>query len=140
MPNGNYELGRIGVFGSVEELELPQAIETAQRLESLGYRTFWHGMSLRRDLLLLCSALLGRTRRLTLGTGILPILERPPSVMAAAQRTLAEQFARRFILGNALGAHRGAGARSVGPTRTRPTDPCPGIPSDFLDPMDADHA
>ncbi|MCH2170558.1 TIGR03620 family F420-dependent LLM class oxidoreductase [Myxococcota bacterium] len=93
------ELGKIAVWGSLDGYALPEALEAAQRIESLGYPTFWHPMSMRRDLLLVASSLLAHTERLILATGILPIFERPPAVMAAAQRTLAEQFPGRFVLG-----------------------------------------
>ena len=46
------ELGRLGVWASLEGLELPEAIEAAQRIESLGYSALWHPMAMRRDLLI----------------------------------------------------------------------------------------
>ena len=93
------ELGRLGVWASLEGLELPEAIEAAQRIESLGYSALWHPMAMRRDLLIVASSILTNTERLIVGTGIIPIFEREASVMAAGQRTLDEQSGGRFLLG-----------------------------------------
>lgn len=93
------ELGRFGVWASFDGLDLPQAIEAAQRIERLGYSTLWHPMAMRRDLFLAASSLLMNTERLIVATGIMPIFERLPSVMAAGQRTLDEQSGGRFLLG-----------------------------------------
>lgn len=93
------ELGSLGVWTSLENLERPQAIEAAQRIESLGYSTLWHPMAMRRDLMLIASWLLANTERLIVATGIMPIFERVPAVMAAGQRTLDEQSGGRFLLG-----------------------------------------
>ncbi len=93
------ELGRFGVWASLEGLELPAAIEAAQRIESLGYSALWHPMAMRRDLLLIASSLLVNTERLIVATGIIPIFEREASVMAAGHRTLDEQSGGRFLLG-----------------------------------------
>jgi probable F420-dependent oxidoreductase len=93
------ELGSLGVWASLEGLALPEAIEAGQRIEGLGYSTLWHPMAMRRDLMVLASLLLGHTDDLILATGIIPIFERAPSVMAAGQRTLDEQSGGRFLLG-----------------------------------------
>ena len=93
------ELGSLGVWASLEGMALPEAIQAAQRIESLGYSTLWHPMAMQRDLMVLASQLLGHTDDLILATGIIPIFERAPSVMAAGQRTLDEQSGGRFLLG-----------------------------------------
>ena len=93
------ELGKRAVWASLEGLELSQGIEAAQRIEELGYSALWHPMSMRRDLLLTASSLLLNTRELIVGTGILPIFEREPSVLAAGQRSLEELAPGRFLLG-----------------------------------------
>ena len=93
------ELGKFGVWASFDGLDLPQAIEAAQRIERLGYSTLWHPMSMRRDLFLAVSSLLTNTERLIVATGIMPLFERVPSVMTAGQLTLDEQSGGRFLLG-----------------------------------------
>ena len=51
-------IGRLGVWASMDGLELPAAQEAAQRIEGLGYGALWHPMAMRRDILLACSSLL----------------------------------------------------------------------------------
>jgi probable F420-dependent oxidoreductase len=93
------QLGQLGIWASVEGQELGAAIETAQRLEALGYSALWHPMAMRRDLFVIGATLLANTRKLILATGIIPIFERIPSVMAAGQRSLDELSGGRFLLG-----------------------------------------
>ncbi|MBJ20930.1 MAG: TIGR03620 family F420-dependent LLM class oxidoreductase [bacterium] len=93
------ELGTRGIWASLENFELPQRIESAQRLERLGYSTLWQPMAMQRDLMVLSSQILAETQNLILATGIIPIFERAPAVMAAAHRTLDEQSGGRFLLG-----------------------------------------
>ena len=93
------KLGSLGVWTSLEGMAIPEAIEAAQRIEGLGYSTLWHPMAMQRDLMVLGSLLLGHTDDLILATGIIPIFERAPNVMAAGHRTLDEQSGGRFLLG-----------------------------------------
>lgn len=93
------QLGKIGIWASVEGLELGPAIETAQRLEALGYSALWHPMAMRRDLFVIAATLLANTQKLILATGIIPTFERIPAVMAAGQRSLDELSGGRFLLG-----------------------------------------
>ena len=93
------ELEKYAVWASLDGLDLSQAAEAATRIEGLGYSALWQPMAMRHDLYLLASALLSRTERLIVGTGIMPIFEREPSVMAAGQRDLHEQSGGRFLLG-----------------------------------------
>lgn len=92
-------LGKVGIWASLDALELSPAIEAAQRIESLGYSTLWHPMAMRRDLMVVASTLLANTRSLVVATGILPIFERVPAVTAAGQRSLDELSGGRFLLG-----------------------------------------
>ena len=84
------ELGRYAVWCSLEGGSLAQAVEAAQRIEALGYSALWQPMALRRDLMVTASLQLAATKRLIVATGIAPIYERAPIVMAAAQRALGE--------------------------------------------------
>ena len=93
------ELGTYGVWCSLEGGTLAQAVEAAQRIEALGYSALWQPMALRRDLMVTASLQLAATKRLVIATGIVPIYERAPLVMAAAQRALGEQSGDRFLLG-----------------------------------------
>lgn len=93
------QLGKLAIWASLEGQSIPEAIATAQRLERLGYGALWHPMTMRRDLFVLAGTLLAQTERLILATGIVPIFERIPAVMAAGQRTLDELSGGRFLLG-----------------------------------------
>jgi probable F420-dependent oxidoreductase len=93
------KLGERGIWASLENLELSQRIEAAQRLERLGYSTLWQPMGMRRDLMVVSSQILAETQELVLATGIIPLFERAPAVMAAGHRTLDEQSGGRFLLG-----------------------------------------
>ena len=93
------ELGKYGVWCSLEGGTLAQAVEAAERIEALGYAALWQPMALRRDLMVTASLQLAATKRLVIATGIVPIYERAPLVMAAAQRALGEQSGDRFLLG-----------------------------------------
>lgn len=93
------QLGKLAVWASVEGQELSPAIETAQRIESLGYSALWHPMAMRRDLFVIAATLLAHTQKLILAAGITPIFERVPAVMAAGQRSLDELSGGRFLLG-----------------------------------------
>jgi probable F420-dependent oxidoreductase len=93
------QLGSRGIWASLEALDLPARIDAAQRLERLGYSTLWQPMALQRDLTIVTSQILAETSELILATGIIPLFERIPAVMAAAHRTLDEQSGGRFLLG-----------------------------------------
>lgn len=93
------ELGERAVWASLDGLEIPELIEAAQRIEGLGYSALWHPMAMRRDLMLTAATLLQHTEKLVVATGILPIFEREPAVMAAGQRSMEELYAARFLLG-----------------------------------------
>ncbi|MAG30534.1 MAG: LLM class F420-dependent oxidoreductase [Deltaproteobacteria bacterium] len=93
------ELGRLAVWALIDRYELSDAIEVAQRVERLGYSTLWIPMAMQRDLMVSASLLLANTENLIVATGIMPIFERAPAVMAAGQRTLDEQSGGRFLLG-----------------------------------------
>jgi probable F420-dependent oxidoreductase len=93
------ELGKFGIWASLDSLEMPQLVEAAQRIESLGYSTLWHSMSVRRDLMLVASSLLANTEKLIVATGIMPLFERTPGVLVAGQNGLDQQSGGRFLLG-----------------------------------------
>ena len=93
------ELGRLGVWASMEGLPLAEGVAAAQRIERLGYRALWHPMAMQRDLMVVASNILAGTSELVLATGIVPLFERAPAVMAGAARALDEQSGGRFLLG-----------------------------------------
>ena len=126
------QLGRFAVWCSLDSLPLNQAIEAAQRIESLGYSALWMPMTMRRDVLVTASVLLANTERLIVATGIATIYERAPSTMAAGQRALDEQSGGRFLLG--LGCSH---APIVEGMYQQPYQPPLSATRAFLDAMDA---
>lgn len=92
-------LGPRGIWASLESLDLKERTTAVQRIERFGYSTLWHPMAMQRDLMVVASQLLSATDELLLATGIIPIFERAPAVMAGGHRALNEQSGDRFLLG-----------------------------------------
>jgi len=93
------ELGKLGVWVSMDGMTAAQAAAFAKRVEERGYPALWIPESRGRNALVHSSWLLANTQRLTVATGIANIYARDPMAMANGQRALAEQSAGRFLLG-----------------------------------------
>src|SRR6185295_5735450 len=93
-------LGRVGIWTFQLELQpATRAKEAAAEIEELGYGALWIPEALGREAFTHSALLLGGTRRIPIATGIANIWGRDPMAMAAAQKTLAEAFPDRFLLG-----------------------------------------
>ena len=68
-------------------------------MEDLGYGALWFGEAAGREALTNAGMLLAGTRRLVIATGIANIYARDAVAMAAGQKTLAEAYLNRFLLG-----------------------------------------
>jgi probable F420-dependent oxidoreductase len=93
------ELGRLGVWASLDGLTAADAAAFARRVEQLGYGALWMPESRGRNVLVGAAWLLANTARLTIATGIANIYARDAMAMANGQRALAEQSSGRFLLG-----------------------------------------
>jgi probable F420-dependent oxidoreductase len=94
------QLGTIGVWTTrLEALPAARAQETAAELEELGYGALWFGESTGREALTAAALFLAGTEHMVIATGIANIYGRDPVTMAAAQKTLAEAYPNRFVLG-----------------------------------------
>jgi 5,10-methylenetetrahydromethanopterin reductase len=88
--------------------EIPYELEMAKRAEDVGFTEIWQGDNRwARDCIVLMSAFLTQTKRLRVGSGVLPIWTRNPAVIAATWSTMWELGGRpdgrgRVMLG--LGA------------------------------------
>lgn len=113
MPKPNVDLGRVGIwYGGVDALPTPEARRAAQVIEELGYGAMWVAEAVGRDPFVSAAILLGATERLPIATGIANIYARDPMTMVAAQKTLAEAFPNRFLLGMGVShGHLVAGVR-----------------------------
>jgi len=93
-------IGRIGIWTfALDAQPAAKAQEAAAELESLGYGAIWVPEAFGREALTNAALLLAGTTRITIATGIANIWVRDATAMAAAQRTLAEAYDDRFLLG-----------------------------------------
>jgi probable F420-dependent oxidoreductase len=94
------DLGRVGIWTSVfDQHPAARAQEAAAELEALGYGAIWFPEALGREAFSNAGVLLAGTRRIVIATGIANIWVRDATAMANAQRTLAEAYPERFLLG-----------------------------------------
>lgn len=100
MSKPTVDIGRVGIwYGGVDALPTPEARRAAQLVEELGYGALWVAEAVGRDPFVSSAILLSATERLVVATGIANIYARDPMTMAAGQKTLAEAFPGRFLLG-----------------------------------------
>lgn len=106
MSKPTVDIGRVGIwYGGIDALPTPEAQRAAQVVEELGFGALWVAEAVGRDPFVSSALLLGATQRLAVATGIANIYARDPMTMAAGQKTLAEAFPDRFLLG--LGVSHG---------------------------------
>jgi probable F420-dependent oxidoreductase len=93
-------LGPVGLWTSLLDMQPTERLRVAvAELEELGWRSLWCWEVLGREALTNAGLLLAISRRMVIGTGIASIWSRDPAAMANAQRTLAEAYPDRFVLG-----------------------------------------
>jgi probable F420-dependent oxidoreductase len=83
----------------LDVLPAARAQEIAAEIETLGFGALWFGEAYGREALTHAGLLLAGTRCIVIATGIANIYGRDPVSMAAAQKTLAEAYPNRFLLG-----------------------------------------
>jgi len=94
------QLGAFGVWTfQLDNFPAARAQETVAELEELGFGALWFGEATGREALTNASLLLAKSKRIVIATGIANIYGRDPVAMAAAQKTLAEAYPNRFLLG-----------------------------------------
>ena len=97
---GNIDLGPIGVWTAVlDQVPSARAAELAAEVEELGYGAIWIPEAVGRDPFVMATLLLAGTSSIPFATGIANIYARDAMTMANAQRTVAEAFEGRFLLG-----------------------------------------
>ncbi len=93
-------LGRVGIWTFALDLQpAARAQEAAAEIESLGYGAIWIPEALGREAFTNSALLLAGTRRVVVATGIANMWARDAMAMAGAQKTLAEAYPDRFLLG-----------------------------------------
>src|SRR6202142_1336004 len=94
------QLGAIGIWTiHLDAFPAAQAQDAAAELEELGFGALWFGEAFGREALTTAGLLLAGTKRIVVATGIANIYGRDPVTMASAQKTLAEAYPNRFLLG-----------------------------------------
>ena len=94
------DLGRVGIWTSAFDAHPSAAAQAAAvELEELGYPTLWLNEATGRDPFVMAGLLLGATSTLTVALGIANIYARDAMTTAASQKTLAEAYPGRFVLG-----------------------------------------
>lgn len=100
MAQNSIQLGRIGIWTrQFEDQPAAKAQETTRELEELGYGALWFGEAAGREALTNAGLLLAGSKRMVIATGIANIYARDAVAMAAGQKTLAEAYPNRFLLG-----------------------------------------
>src|SRR5215467_8777117 len=100
MNHRGLQLGSTGIWTNrLDVLPATRAQEIAAELETLGFGALWFGEAFGREALTQAGLLLAGTRRIVVATGIANIYGRDPVTMAAGQKTLAEAYPNRFLLG-----------------------------------------
>jgi len=93
-------LGRVGIWTFALDLQpAARAQAAAAEIDALGYGALWIPEALGREAFTNSALLLARTRRIVVATGIANIWARDAMAMAGAQKTLAEAYPDRFLLG-----------------------------------------
>ena len=125
-------LGRVGLWTRQLDIQPAERVRTTiAELEELGWGSLWSWEVFGREALTNAALLLAATRRMVIGTGIANIWARDPVAMAAAQRTLAEAYPGRFVLG--IGVSHAPIVDARGHRYQRPLDKLRG----YLDAMNA---
>ena len=100
MTKSSLKLGSVGIWTmQFEHHPAGKVREAASELEERGYGAIWFGEAVGREALTHAGLLLAATRRIVVATGIANIYARDPIAMASGQKTLAEAYPDRFVLG-----------------------------------------
>lgn len=100
------DIGRIGIWSGVFDAHPSGMVRDAcQEIEALGYSAVWLPEAVGRDPFVVAAGCLATTTSLRLATGIANVYARDPMTMVACQRTLAEAFPDRFLLGLGVSHH-----------------------------------
>lgn len=100
MSLSSVQLGAVGIWTSQLDYQpARQAQEAAAEVEQLGFGAIWFPEAAAREALTNAGLLLAGTSRIVVATGIANIYARDAMAMGGAQKTLAEAYPGRFLLG-----------------------------------------
>lgn len=80
-------------------LTVPECVELGRRAEAVGYESLWIPEVIGTEAFSVMAAVAGVTSRLRVGTGIVPIFTRTPSLLAMSAASLAQLAPGRVALG-----------------------------------------
>lgn len=112
-------MSAIGVRIRDADLSLSDMCRLAAVAERAGFENVWLPESMGRDAIAELIVLAGATGRITVGTGIIPVFGRQPTLTAAAMATAATVAPGRVILGVGIG-HRDSLVAGHGVEFSRP--------------------
>jgi probable F420-dependent oxidoreductase len=126
------QLGEIGIWTNrLDRRPASEAREAVRELDELGFAALWLSESPgQREAVANAALMLSATERIVVATGVASIWARDAVAMVSAQRTLAEAWPRRFILGMGVSHDRLVEAR--GHTYRKPLEAM----RHYLDQMD----
>ena len=94
------DVGELGIWTSQFEFQPAATLrKAAADLEKLGFGAIWFPESVGREAFTHAALILGATKRIVVATGIANIYARDPVTAATAQKSLAEAYPGRFLLG-----------------------------------------
>lgn len=93
------DIGKLGVWASLDGLPGTEALAFAKRVEAKGYKTLWMPESRGRNVFVSSAWLLAGTSKLILAPGIANIYARDAVATASGQLALNEFSGGRFLLG-----------------------------------------
>lgn len=94
------DIGRVGIWqGVLDQQPSSRVRELAAEIEAMGWPSLWLPEATGRDAMVSSSVLLSATTTLKVATGIAQIHARDAMTTVNAQRTLAEAYDNRFLLG-----------------------------------------
>lgn len=100
------EIGRVGIWsGTLDTHPTSRVLDACAEIEAMGYSALWLPEAVGRDPFVAAANCLAHTDKLILATGIANIYARDAMTMVACQKTLAEAYPGRFLLGIGVSHH-----------------------------------
>jgi len=93
------DIGRVGIWHFLDVFPSDELRAAARQIEAFGFRTLWIPEALGREAFTHAGIILAATEHLIVATGIANVWGRDAMAMASAQKTLAEAYPGRFLLG-----------------------------------------
>ena len=92
-------LGKLGVWYSSDKLPPPQMAELVQKVEALGFGSYWYPESRYFESIATGAFLLANSKTIKVGSSIANIYARDAFTAAAARRSLNDMYGGRYIAG-----------------------------------------